>query len=325
VFQGINRFGAVLILIALPLTPMAQQPAKTYRIGFLGGGSRSRDFEAFRQGLRDLGWLEGKGLVIEPRYAEGHVDRLAGLAAELVDLHVDVIVASTSTVAQAAKQATRTIPIVMIGVGDPVGLGFAASLSRPGGNMTGLASLLPELAAKSLQLLKEVVPRARRIAVLTNPSNPLHEPGFRKDAEPAAKVLGVQLQLLMARGPDDFEGALEAAVKAHADALEIYGDPVFATYRSRLAALAIEKRLPTMFRGKQDVEAGGLLGYGPSYLDLSRRAATFVDKILKGAEPADLPIEQPTKFELVINLKSAKALGLTIPQPVLARADEVIQ
>src|SRR5712692_1804545 len=319
-FLGILAGG----LLAAPLAAEAQPAGKPYRVGVLSGGSAAANpvIRAFQEGLQALGWVEGRNIAIESRFADGHMERLAGLAVELVRLEVQVIVAGPSTVAQAACQATATIPIVMVGVGDPVKLGFIKSLSHPGGNMTGLASLLPELGAKSLQLLAELVPGLNRVAVLLNPDNPLHEV---KDAEAAAKLVGLQIVTVRARTPEEFPMAFGAIVKAQAGAVDIWGDPVFSRHRVALLDLAMKSRLPTMFRGRPDVVAGGLVAYGPDFVDLYRRAARYVDKILKGAKPADLPVEQPTKLELVINLKTAKALGLTIPPSLLLRADEVIR
>src|SRR5712691_1923724 len=316
---------AVLLLVA-ELSAVAQQAGKTYRVAILNGGSAAPNpsVDAFRQGLRTLGWVEGRNLTIESRYADGNMDRLPGLAAELIRLDPQVIVAGPSTVAQAARNATATIPIVMVGVGDPVGLGFARTLGHPGGNMTGLASLLPELAAKSLELLKELVPGVTRVAILMNPGNPLHGPSLR-ESETAASSLGLLVFAMRARDPNEFSALFNAMVKARVGAVEVYGDPMFARHRARLVELALTNRLPTMFRGKPDVEAGGLMAYGPDFLDLYRRAAIYVDKILKGTKPAELPVEQPTKLELVINLKTAKALGVTIPPSVLLRADQVIE
>jgi putative tryptophan/tyrosine transport system substrate-binding protein len=317
---------ALLIIgcVAMPRAATTQPSVKLHRVGYLSGGPAQANptFHAFRAGLRALGWVEGRNVTIEARFAEGNMDRLATLASDLVHLDVHVIVAGPSTVAQAARQATATIPIVMTGVGDPVRLGFAKSLSRPGGNMTGLATLLPELEAKSLQLLAELVPGLTRVAVLLNPSNPLHQPG---DAETAATAMGLQLVIARARTPEELPAAFDAIVKAHAGAVDIWGDPMFARHRATLVDLAMRARLPTMFKLRPDVIAGGLVAYGPDFVDLARRAATYVDKILKGAKPADLPIEQPSRLELVINLRTAAALGLTIPPSVLLRADEVIK
>ena len=311
-------------LLAVPLAARAQPAGQPYRVGVLSGGSAVANpaIQAFREGLRALGWVEGRNITIESRFADGHMDRLASLAVDLVRLDVRVIVAGPSTVAQAARQATETIPIVMTGVGDPVKLGFIKSLNHPGGNMTGLATLLPELEAKSLQLLAELVPGLTHVAVLLNPDNPLHEV---KDAEAAAKLVGLQLVTVRARTPEEFPAAFDALVKARAGAVDIWGDPVFARHRTVLIDLATRSHLPTMFKTRPDVSVGGLMAYGPDFVDLYRRAATYVDKILKGTKPAELPVEQPTKLELVINLKTAKALGLTIPPSLLLRADEVIQ
>ena len=323
----IVRLVAMALATLAPVVAVAQQGAKVPRVGVLASGSPTTSgpyLEAFRRGLRDLGWIEGKNVAVDVRFGEGSMDRLATLAADLVRSEPDVIVAGPSTVAQIARRATATIPIVMVGVGDPVALGFAASLSRPGGNMTGLASLLPELVAKSLQLFKEVVPGVTRIAVLLNPGNPAHDLSL-KDAEPAAGALGLTILPVRARGPEEFAAAFDAMVAGHAGAVEIYGDPVFARYRDGLIALAQKTRLPTMFRLRADVEAGGLMAYGPDYVDLNRRAAGFVDRLLKGAKPADIPIEQPTKLELLINLKTARALGLTVPPALLLRADQVFE
>ena len=323
---------AFSVLLA-PLAADAQQAAgKVYRIGFLsvlGAPTPSTPagvLEAFRQGLRELGWVEGQNIVIDYRFAEGRSDRLTDLAAELVRLKVDIIVAVATQGVAAAKNATETIPIVMIsGSADPVGLGFIASLARPGGNVTGLSySVGPEILGKGLELLKEIVPKVRRVAILSNPASPV-QPLFIREVKVAARSLGVQLQLLEARGPNEFDGAFAAMAKERVGALLVVADSIFILHRTRLADLAARSRLPAAYGGRENVEAGGLMSYGPSVRDLFRRAATFVDKILKGAKPADLPVEQPTKFELVINLKTAKALGLTIPPSVLIRADEVIQ
>ena len=317
---------AVCILLA-PRAAGAQQSGKVHRIGFVGTRSASDtspQLDAFRQGLRELGWVEGQNIVIEHRYAEGRFDRLPDLAAELVRLKVDIIVAPASPAAAAAKNATETIPIVMVGVSEPVGLGLIASLARPGGNITGTSAIWPELVGKQLEQLKEIVPKVRRVAILSNPANPAHALSIR-EVKVAARSLGVQLQLLEARGPTEFDGAFATMAKERVGALLVAADPVFSLHRTRLADLAAKSRLPTMHGLRENVEAGGLMSYGPSSPDTFRRAATFVDKILKGAKPADLPVEQPTKFELVINLKTAKAIGLTMPRSLLLRATEVIQ
>ena len=314
---------AALGLLAAPLVAEAQQAGKISRVGVLSGGPAKPNpsLDAFRQSLLALGWVEGRNVTIEAQFADGKMDRLAGLAMDLVRLDVQVIVAGPSTVAQAAHQATATIPIVMVGVGDPIKLGFVKSLHHPGGNMTGVASLLPELEAKSFQLLAELVPRLTRVAVLLNPDNPLHEV---KDAEAAAKLVGLQLVTVQARTPEEFPAAFDAIAKARAGAVDIWGDPVFSRHRAVLIHLATKSRLPTMFKSRDNVVAGGLIGYGPDFVDLYRRAASYVDKILKGTKPADLPVEQPTKLDLVINLKTAKTLGLTVPPSLLLRADHVI-
>src|SRR6266700_5523782 len=318
-----------LTLFAVPLAADAQQAGKVPRIGFLrvtSPSDRPPLLDAFRQGLRELGWVEGQNIVIDYRYAEGRVDRLPDLAAELVRLKVDLIVASAGTqAATAAKNATETIPIVMIYVRDPVGTGLIASLARPGGNVTGVSgSAGLELFAKQLELLKETVPKIRRVAILSNPANAYHQLAIR-EVNVAARSLGVQLQLLEARGPNEFDGAFAAMAKERVEALLVLSDSIFNSHRTRLADLAARSRLAAAYGVRESVEAGGLMSYGPSFLDLYRRSAAYVDKVLKGAKPADLPVEQPTKFELVINLKTAKALGLTIPQSLLLRADQVIE
>ena len=316
--------------IACPMGVRAQQQAgKVPRIGFLSLTSASdRPFllDAFRQRLRELGWAEGQNIVIDYRYAEDRVDRLPDLAAELVRLKVDLIVASAGTqVATAAKNATETIPIVMIFVRDPVGNGLIASLARPGGNVTGTSgSAGLEWVAKQLELLKETVPQIRRVAILSNPDNAYHQLAIR-EVNVAAQSLGVQLQLLEARRPNEFDGAFVAMAKERVGALLVLSDAVFSSHRTRLADLAARSRLPAAYGVRESVEAGGLMSYGPSILDSHRRAATYVDQILKGTKPAELPVEQPTRFELVINLKTAKALGLDVPPTLLAHADEVIE
>jgi len=317
-------------LAVAPLTIGAQPTGKVYRIGYLSIGSTSmytRPLEAFREGLRELGWVEGRNVYIEYRFAEGHADRLPALADELVGLKVDIIVASPTPSAQAARDATRTIPIVGLSLTEPVAIGLVPSLARPGGNITGLTyGVDTEIFGKQLQLLKETIPNLRRVAVLSHPASggpsfPLRMESVRR----AARSLDLPLQILEVREPGDFEAAFAAMVKERADALLLSGDAMFFVHRVRLAELALKNRLPSMSTQWQWVDAGGLIAYAPSFPDQWRRAATYVDKILRGAKPADLPIEQPTKFELVINLKTAKSLGLTIPQPLLARADEVIR
>jgi len=320
--------GTGAVLLASPRASEAQQAGKVPRIGYLRSTSPSDRpplLDAFRQGLRELGWVEGRNIVIDYRYAEGRFDRLPDLAAELVRLKVDIIVASPTPAAAAAKNATQTIPIVMIAVTDPVGLGLIASLARPGGNVTGLSySVGPEIIGKQLELLKETVPKVRRVAILSNPANP-SQPLSIRELKVAARSLGVQLQLLEAQGPNEFDGAFAAMATERVGALVVMSDSMLNSHRTRLADLAARSRLPAAYGLRENVEAGGLVSYGPSVRDLFRRSATYVDKILKGAKPADLPVERPTKFDLVINLKTVKALGLTIPQSLLGRADEVIQ
>jgi putative ABC transport system substrate-binding protein len=315
-------------LLAAPLAADAQPAGGVPRIGFLGVTSPSDRpplLDAFRQRLRELGWVEGQNIVIDYRYAEDRVDRLPDLAAELVRLKVDVIVSFGTQGVTAAKNATGAIPIVMIAVRDPVGTGLIASLARPGGNVTGVSGYAGlESVAKQLALLKETVPKIRRMAILSNPANAYHQLAIR-EVNVAARSLGVQLQLLEARGPNEFDGAFAAMAKERVGALLVLSDVIFNSHRTRLADLAARSRLPAAYGVRESVEAGGLMSYGPSFLDLHRRAATYVDKILKGAKPAELPVEQPTEFELVINMKTAKALGLTIPESVLLRADHVIE
>jgi len=316
------------ILVA-PLAGEAQQAAKIPRIGYLEpnlAGSRHLQ-EAFSQGLRALGYVEGRNVIIEYRDAEGRPERLPALAAELVALKVEVIMAGPGTAAAlAAKQATPTVPVVFTGVGDPVTDGLVKSLAWPGGNATGLSLLGPDLVGKLLELLKQAVPGVSRVALLLKPdATPDRMKLFLKEADVAAQALGVELQVVEARGPADFERAFSDISKARAGALAVLATPVFSSARQRLVNLAEKNRLPTVFAFREYVEAGGFMSYGPDLADLFRRAATYVDKILKGAKPADLPVEQPTKFELVINLKTATALGLTIPQTLLLRADQVIE
>ena len=315
-------------ILASPLAAETQQVGQVYRIGYLSAGSISatpRNREAFRQGLRELGWVEGQNIVIEYRYAE--LDRLPSLAAELVSLKVDVIMTQTTIAALAAKQATRSIPIVFGAVSDPVATGLVASFARPGENVTGSSFFAPELVGKSMELLKEAVPGVNPVAILWQPTAFAAPQGkaLLKAAEVAAQTLGVRLQVVEARGPDDFERAFTEMTRARANALVVLTSATFPVARRSLVELAAMTRLPAIYPFREDVEAGGLMSYGPSVSDLFRRAATYVDKILKGTKPADLPVEQPTKFELVINLKTAKALGLTIPQTLLLRADQVIE
>jgi len=316
-----------LALLAAPLAIGAQPTGKVPRIGWLGGPTRESAevfVREFQQGLKDLGWVEGQNIVIEWRFAGARAERLPDLAAELVRLRVDLIVTPSTPTALAVKNATKTIPIVTVSVGDPVELGLVASLARPGGNITGLTGTVSqEIAGKQLELLKEIVPKVSRMAVLWNPATRGNALALR-EAEIAARALGVELQVLEARSLNDFESAFAAMSKKRAGALLILGDVMFTTHRRRLADLAAKSRLPAMYWGRQSVDEGGLASYGANVLDNFRRAAVYVDKILKGAKPSDLPIERPTKFELVLNLKTAKALGLTIPPALLLRADQVI-
>jgi putative ABC transport system substrate-binding protein len=317
----------VSILIGL-LAAEAQEAAKVPRIGYLGSKVLSpQNHAAFLQGLRDLGYIEGRNVVIEYRDPVGKYDRLPGLAAELVALKVDVIVVTSTPSTLAAKQATETIPIVFTWAADPVGSGLVASLARPGGNVTGLSLLAPELVGKRVELLKQVVPGASRIAALSHPGDYGKgvENEMLREADVAARALGMRLQVVQARGPEDFDRAFSDMTKARADAVTVQSTNIFFIERRRLADLAAKHRLPAIFLVREFVDAGGLMSYGANVADLHRRAATYVDKILKGAKPGDLPVEQPTKFELVINLKTAKAIGLTIPSAVLARADQVIE
>ena len=318
-----------LALLAAPLAAEAQQAAKVARIGFLSikVSANPHMQEAFLEGLRDLGYVEGHNLVIEYRDAEGKSERLPALAAELVARKVDIIVAPSTPAALAAKQVTKTIPIIFAQAGDPVTSGLVTSLARPGGNVTGLSNLAPELVGKCLELLKQAVPEVSRVAVLWQPGaiGERTEKDRLKRAEVAARALGVQLQVVEARGPADFDRAFSDMTRARAGALTALPSAMFVSERRRLVGLAATNRLPAVYNAREFVDAGGLMSYGPNVADMFRRAATYVDKILKGTKPADLPVEQPTKFELVINLKTAKALGLTIPQSVLARADEVVE
>jgi len=328
-----DRRETVLALFALgaaPLAAEAQRAAKIARIGYLSPGlAFNRHLrDAFLQGLRELGYVEGRNLAIEYRDAEGKLERIPALAAELVALKVDLIFVGGGTrVTLAAMQATKTIPIVLTGIGDPVESGLVASLARPGGNATGLSSLGPELIGKRLELLKQAVPGVDRVAVLWLPGALAGrtDKDMVTAAEVAARALGVRLQFVEARGPDEFAKAFSEMSSAHASALTVLPSNRFLREHRRIVELASENRLPAVYTSREFVDAGGLMSYGANEPDLFRRAATYVDKILKGAKPGDLPVEQATKFELVINLKAANALGFTIPQSVLAHADEVIQ
>jgi len=306
----------------LNISSQAQQPGKVPHIGFLSLSGANQ--EAFRQGLRDLGYIEGKNIAIESRTAANRADRLSVLAGELVDLKVDVIVAAGSQAVHAAQRTTKSIPIVMTSSSDPVGTGFVASLAHPGGNITGLSLLGPDLSTKRLEMLKEIVLGVSRVAVFWNPDDPAAKISL-SETEYAAKALAMHLQILEIREASDFQSAFRAANKGRARALILLPAPIVATQAKQIAELALKNNLPAISPVSEFPNAGGLMSYGANLADLYRRAATYVDKIMKGAKPADLPVEQPTKFELVINLKTAKQIGLTIPPNVLARADKVIK
>jgi len=324
---GWSSILAAVTLLVVGVIAEAQQAKKIPRIGYLTVASLSSNMarvEAFRQGLRELGYIEGKNVVIEWRSADGKVERQDELAAELVRLKVDLIVTSGPTMTRSAKDASATIPIVMAQDTDPVGNGFVASLARPGGNITGLSILSPELSGKQLELLKEIIPKLSRVAVIGNSNEPANAK-ILKEIELAAGPLRVQPQPVDVLSPKDIPIGLRAANKAHADALVVLASAVLTDHRKEVANLALKSRLPAVYPESRWCDDGGLMSYGTSLIDLSRRAATYVDKILKGTKPADLPVEQPTKFEFVINLKAAKQIGLTIPPNVLARADKVIK
>jgi putative ABC transport system substrate-binding protein len=311
--------------VGRPLAGSAQTQPKIPRVGYVFGGAPTTlpFIEVFRQGLRVLGYVEGQTIVLEVRGAEGRAERMPELVAELIGLKVDVLVTQSNAAAVAAKNATQTIPIIVIAF-DPVGLGLVGSLSRPRGNVTGLSLYSEAVTGKRLQLLKEVVPGLARVGVLRNPLNPGH-PILWKDTQVAAQRLGVALEALEVRGPEDFEAAFATAKQRNAQALLVFDDALTVTYSSRITALAASSRLPAMYPFREFPDAGGLMSYGASIVLLYRRLAALVDKILKGAKPADLPVEQPSKFEMVVNLKTAKALGLTVPPSLLARADELIE
>jgi putative ABC transport system substrate-binding protein len=314
-------------LLAAPLATEAQQPAQIRRIGFLSPAwftLHTHNREAFLQGLRELGWVEGQNIAIEYRYTEGRYDRLPDLAAELVRLKVDVIYAPSAPATQAAKQATTTIPIVMDTLGDPVQTGFVTGLAQPGGNITGTAGFALELGGKQLELLKEAVPGVTSVAALANPANP-NTPHVLREIERAAQALDVQLRRMDVSDASELDAALAVMARERADALIVLPDPMVFGQRQRIVEWAARSRVPVMYFTREFVEAGGLMTYGPDLASRHRHAATYVDKILKGAKPADLPVEQPMTFELVINLKTAQALGLTIPPTLLFQADEVIR
>jgi putative tryptophan/tyrosine transport system substrate-binding protein len=323
---GVSSILIAVTLLAVAVIAEAQQPAKIPRIGYFGGVSLSANThrqEAFRQGLRDLGYVEGKNIVIEWRSANEKLDRLPALVAELLRLKVDIIVTGGPSATRAAKEATSTIPIVIANDPDPVASGIVASLARPGGNITGLSNFALELNGKRLEILREIVPKLSRVAVLSSSTSPGVEQV--RELELAAKAFAVKLQFLGVQSAQDVGTAFRAASKGQAQALLALGSSILVSQRSQIIDLAVKNRLPTIFPEGRYVEAGGLMYYGVNILDLDRRAAIYVDKILKGAKPADLPVEQPTKFEFIINLKAAKQIGLTIPPNVLARADKVIK
>jgi putative ABC transport system substrate-binding protein len=311
---------------AWPLAVRAQDAGKIPRIGYLSPGTKLSLLDrSFLQGLRELGYVEGKNILIEYRFAGGKFKRLPAMAAELVQLDVDVIVARVTQASLAAKAATKTIPVVMLGVSDPVGSRLVTSLARPGGNITGTSSQTAEVQGKSLELLKEIVPKLSRVAVFWNPANPIFQAQMLKATKRAAGVLGLQLREFGARNPNEFDNAFAAIINARVDALMVFGDPTLVAHKARIINFAARHHLPAIYGTEDHAEAGGLITYAPDYAAQFRRGAFYVDKILKGTKPADLPVEQPTKFELAINLKTAKALGLQIPPALLIRADKVIE
>ena len=327
VSQAVFSFAFCVVLFALCVSAGAQMSEKTPKIGLLVPYSTGSDarLKAFRQGLRELGYVEGQTIRIEYRWADGNFEKLPELAADLVHSKVDVIVSAVTQASIAAKNSTATIPIVMIGVSDPVGAGLVTSLARPGTNVTGTSSMTAEIVGKQLELLKETLPNVARVAALWNPANPIFQGSQVKETENAGRALGIRLQFVEARDAGGIDGAFAAIARDRIRAVVVLGDPVFVSHRKKIADLAVKRRLPAVGGTRDHVEAGGLMAYGPSYADMYRRTAYYVDRILKGMKPADLPIEQPTKFELVINLKTAKQIGLTIPPNVLARADTVIR
>jgi putative ABC transport system substrate-binding protein len=320
-------FAVGMSLLAAPLRLAAQQPQRVPRAGYLFSFTPAEArhlWEACRQGLRELGYVEGQNIMLEPRWADGHHERLPELAADLVRLKVDVIVSAATPASRAAKAATSSIPIVIVAVGEPVKMGLVASLARPGGNVTGLSLLTTELSGKRLELLGQVVRNMPRVAILMNPDNPVTAV-FVEETRVAAQKLGVQLQALEVRNPREIEHVFDAAPGERAAGLIVFDDPVLFSHRKQIVALAAKRRLPAMYGFREFVDEGGLMSYGPDRVDHYRRTALYVDKILRGAKPADLPVEQPTKFELVINLKTAKALGLTIPPSLRLQADQLVE
>jgi putative ABC transport system substrate-binding protein len=318
-------FSLCAILFALGAAADGQQPSKLYRIGFLSTNPPEiHAWDALLEGLRERGYIEGRNIVFERRFSEGQAERFREFAAEMVRLKVDIVIVTTTPAALAAKSASQTIPIIIPTAIDPVGSGLVASLARPGGNITGLSALHPELSGKRLELIKEIVPGMIRVAVLWNPANSANATVW-KETQAAARVLGLLLHSQEVRGPQDFEGALALTAKARPDAIFVFSDSLINMRRQQIADFVTQKHLPSVFASMEGVLAGGLMSYGPSLSDRYRRTAAFVDKILKGAKPAELPVEQPTRFEFVINLKAAKQIGLTIPPNVLVRADRVIR
>jgi putative ABC transport system substrate-binding protein len=323
--RKLGSFALCAMLFALWLPAEAQQASKAYLIGFLSTNPPETDaWDALLDGLRERGYIEGRNIVFERRFSEGKAERFLEFAAEMVRLKADIIIVTTTPAALAAKNASQTIPIIIPTALDPVGSGLVASLARPGGNITGLSSLAPELSGKRLELLKEVVPRMTRVAVLWNPANPANASVW-KETQAAARALGLQLQSHEVRGPQDLQGAFALTAKARPDALLVLSDSLINMHRQQIVEFVTQKHLPSVFATTEGVMAGGLMSYGPSLPDRYRRTAYYVDRILKGTKPADLPVEQPTKFEFIINLKAAKQIGLTIPPNVLARADKVIR
>ncbi len=317
---------ACLGLFGLPSAADAQQPASQRRVGVIlvGFSPESKNAQQFRQGLQDAGYVEGRDVVIEWRYANGEYAQAPELIADLIQSKVDVIVVDSTVTAQVAKRASSTIPIVMALVANPVGSGLVANLAHPGGNVTGLSLMIPDISAKRLQLLKETIPRLTRVAVLWNPDTPYH-PKVIEELKAAAPPLSIELSFVGVRRPEEFGLAFSAVSRAHAQALYVIEDPFFFNHRTTIFKLALKARLPAICGEREYADVGGLMSYGPNRGDVLRRSAGYVDKILKGNKPSDLPIEQPTKFELVVNLKTARALGVTIPQSILLQADEVIR
>ncbi len=325
IIQNLKWLGLLVLLVGYAGMAEAQPPGKVYRIGYLGTDPPpAHRWDALLDGLRERGYIEGRNIVFARRFSEGKAERFPEFAAEMVRLRVDIIIVPTTPAAIAAKNATKTIPIVILTAIDPVGAGLVASLARPGGNITGLSTLAPELSGKRLELLKEVVPGMTRVAVLWNPANPANASAW-KETQAAARALGLLLHSQAVRGPQDLAGAFALMAKARPDALLVLGDSLINMHRQQIVEFATQKHLPSVVGSREWVVAGGLMSYGPDISDNFRRAATYVDKILKGTKPADLPVEQPMKFEFIINLKAAKQIGVTIPPNVLVRADKVIR